>query len=159
MVAICNLVMMLVARIGFGMARDRVLPQAMSQVSAGGTPQIAMSVAAALAIAAALSGTYETLIAITVPLTVAMIGAVDLAAIWLRRREPQLERPFRMPLFPLPALVGLLLNTALVVAMAVDDPLHTALGIGAAAVLGVGYALDGRRTDDEREATARATAG
>lgn len=158
-VAICNLVMMLVARIGFGMARDRVLPQAMSQVSAGGTPQIAMSVAAALAIAAALSGTYETLIAITVPLTVAMIGAVDLAAIWLRRREPQLERPFRMPLFPLPGLVGLLLNTALVVAMAVDDPLHTALGIGAAAVLGVGYALVGRRTDDEREATARATAG
>jgi APA family basic amino acid/polyamine antiporter len=155
-VAICNLVMMLVSRIGYGMARDRVLPRALTQVSAGGTPQVAMSVAAALAIVAALSGTYETLIAITVPLTVAIIGAVDLAAIRVRRSEPELERPFRMPLFPLPALVGFTLNAGLVAAMAVEDPVHTALGIGAAAVLGVGYALFGK---SEREATARATAG
>jgi APA family basic amino acid/polyamine antiporter len=155
-VAICNLVMMLVSRIGYGMARDRVLPRALTQVSSGGTPQVAMSVAAALAIVAALSGTYETLIAITVPLTVAIIGAVDLAAIRVRRSEPELERPFRMPLFPLPALVGFTLNAGLVAAMAVEDPVHTALGIGAAAVLGVGYALFGK---SEREATARATAG
>lgn len=151
-VAICNLAMMLVSRIGYGMARDRVLPRALMQVSAKGTPQVAMSVAAGLAIAAALSGTYETLIAVTVPVSVAVIGAVDLAAIRLRRREPALERPFRMPLYPLPALVGFLLNAGLVVAMAVEDPAHTATGIGAAVVLGIGYALFGK---SEPEATAR----
>lgn len=156
--AICNLVMMLVSRIGYGMARDRVLPRALMQVSAKGTPQGAMSVAAALAIVAALSGTYETLIAITVSMTVAGVGVVDLAAIRLRLRlrEPALERPFRMPLFPLPALIGFLINAGLLAAMAVEDPVHTGLGIGAAAVLGIGYALFGK---SEREETRRATAG
>ena len=155
-VAICNLVMMLVSRIGYGMARDRVLPRALMQVSAKGTPQVAMSVAAGLAIVAALSGTYETLIAVTVPTTLAMIGAVDLAAIRLRRREPELERPFRMPLFPLPAVIGFLINAGLLVAMVVEDPGHTVTGIGAAVILGIGYALFGK---SEREATARATGG
>jgi APA family basic amino acid/polyamine antiporter len=156
-VAICNLVMMLVGRIGYGMARDRVLPRALMQVSAKGTPQVAMSVAAALAIVAALSGTYETLIALTVPISVAGIGVVDLAAIRLRRREPELERPFRMPLFPLPAVIGFLINTGLLVAMAVEDPAHTVTGIGAAGALGIGYALFGKfeRKDSLRAAAAQ----
>ena len=154
-VAICNLVMMLVGRIGYGMARDRVLPRALMQVSAKGTPQVAMSVAAVLAMVAALSGTYETLIALTVPMTVTGIGAVDLAAIRLRQREPELERPFRMPLFPLPAVIGFLINAGLLVAMAVEDPAHTVTGIGAAGALGIGYALFGKF---EREDSLRAAA-
>jgi hydrogenase/urease accessory protein HupE len=62
----------------------------------------------------------------------------------------------RMPSFPLPAVIGFLINAGLLVAMAVEDPGHTALGIGAAVVLGIGYALFGK---SEREATARATGG
>ena len=143
-VAISNLVMMLVSRIGYGMARDGVLPRALGRVSAGGTPQVAMTVAAIGAILAALSGTYEALIAVTVPMTVAMLGGVDLAAIIVRRREPELERPFAMPWFPLPAVIGLLLNAGLVAAMAIEDPLHSAIGLGGAVVLGLGYALAGR---------------
>ena len=42
----------------------------------------------------------------------------------------------RMPPFPLPALIGLLINGGLLVAMSVEDPSHTALGIGAATALG-----------------------
>jgi hypothetical protein len=50
-----------------------------------------------------------------------------------------------MPLFPLPAVIGLLLNALLLAAMLVDDPFHTSAGIGAAIVLGIGYAVLGRR--------------
>lgn len=141
--AISNLVIMLVSRVGYGMARDGVLPAALGQVSKSGTPQVAMAVAAVAAALAAASGTYETLIAVTVPLSIAIIGAVDLAAIVVRRREPGLERPFLMPLFPLPALVGFLLNAGLLAAMLIENVATTLTGIGAAVVCGIGYALFG----------------
>jgi APA family basic amino acid/polyamine antiporter len=143
--AIANLVLMLISRIGFGMARDGVLPSQLARVAKGGTPRAALTVAAVVGGVLAATGTYEKLIAVSVPLTVAIVGAVDLAAIVTRRREPDLERPFKMPLFPLPAVIGLLLNALLLAAMLVDDPFHTSAGIGAAIVLGIGYAVLGRR--------------
>lgn len=139
--AIANLFAMVGSRIGFAMARDGVLPAALARTSASGTPRVALSVGALLAAGLAVSGTYGELLSISVPLTIATIGALDLAAIVMRRREPDLPRPFKMPLFPLPAVVGLILNAALLTAMFIDDSLHSAIGIGAAIVLGIGYAL------------------
>ena len=143
LVAIANLFVMVGSRIGFAMARDGVLPAALARTSASGTPRVALTVGALVAAAFAVSGTYQQLLAVAVPLTVATIGALDLAAIVMRRREPDLPRPFKMPLFPLPALAGLTLNLILLAAMLIDDPLHTLIGIGAAIVLGIAYALLG----------------
>lgn len=145
--AIANLALMVVSRIGFAMARDGVLPAALTRTSASGTPRLALTVAAVAAAAFAASGTYAQLLAVGVPLTIAMIASLDLAAIVMRVREPDLPRPFKMPLFPLPAVAGLGLNLALLTAMFVDDPLRTGMGVGAAIVLGVGYALFGRSTE------------
>ncbi len=142
--AIANLYLMMVSRTGFAMARDGVLPAMLARTSASGTPRQALTAAALFAAGFAVSGTYGELLSINVPLTVATIASLDLAAIVMRRREPDLPRPFRMPLFPLPSLAGLALNLALLAAMVVDDPKHSAIGIGAAAVLGLGYALFGR---------------
>ncbi|MDQ3078365.1 MAG: APC family permease [Pseudomonadota bacterium] len=144
--AIANLYIMFSSRIGFAMARDGVLPRLLARTSASGTPRPAMIAGSAVAAAAALSGTYLELVAVVVPLTAAIIASLDLAAIVMRIKEPDLPRPFKMPLFPLPSIVGLLLNLTLLTAMVIDDPWHSALGIGAALVFGVGYALLGRRT-------------
>ena len=149
-VALANLVMMLVSRIGFGMARDRVLPATFGRVSPSGTPRPALTVVALIAVALAASGTYESLIAISVPMTVAILGAVDLAAIVMRRKEPDLPRPFKMPLFPLPALIGLAINGLLLVAMLIDDPWSVGIGVGLAALLGLAYAVLG--TGEQRPA-------
>jgi APA family basic amino acid/polyamine antiporter len=139
--ASANLFLMVVSRIGFAMARDGVLPGRLARVSASGTPRAALTACALVAAGFAASGSYGELLSVAVPLTVAIIGSLDLAAIIMRRREPDLPRPFKMPLFPLPALAGLALNLALLAAMFFDDPLHTSMGIGAAIVLGIGYAL------------------
>jgi len=139
--AIANLFVMVGSRIGFAMARDGVLPAALARTSASGTPRVALTAGAIVAAGFALSGTYEELLSVSVPLTVATIGALDLAAIIMRRREPDLPRPFKMPLFPLPAVAGLVLNLALLAAMLIGDPLPTSIGIGAAVLLGIGYAL------------------
>jgi amino acid transporter len=44
---------------------------------------------------------------LTTRILVQFIGQIG-ALVWLRRRRPNLERPFRMWLYPLPALIGLL---------------------------------------------------
>ena len=46
---------------------------------------------------------------------------------------------FRMPLFPLPAIVGLLLNGLLLAAVVYEDPTHSLLGLGTVAVIGLFY--------------------
>ena len=143
--AIANLYVMFNSRIGFAMARDGVLPKLFAQTSASGTPRPAMIAGSLVAAAAAVSGTYLELVAVVVPLTAAVIASLNLSAILMRRKEPDLPRPFKMPLFPLPALIGMTLNLTLLVAMTIDDPTHSLIGIGSAILLGVGYALFTRR--------------
>jgi APA family basic amino acid/polyamine antiporter len=92
-------------------------------------------------VAAALAafGTYEQLIAITVPLTLSLDIAVNAAAITVRLREPDLPRPFRMPLFPAPAIVGLLLNGLLLTAVIYEDPANSLSGLLVVAAIGLLY--------------------
>jgi basic amino acid/polyamine antiporter, APA family len=135
-VAICNLQVMTGTRIAFAMARDRVLPPLLTRVSASGTPRMALLCTTAGAALLASTGGYEQLIAIGAPFTIGVPAICDLAAIALRWKEPQLERPFRMPLFPVPALVGFTVNALLIGAIFYEDPFDSSLGI--ALVLAVG---------------------
>jgi len=47
--------------------------------------------------------------------------AMAFASIRLRRAEPQLPRPWKMPLFPLPALLSMAINAALIGLFLVSD--------------------------------------
>lgn len=143
--AIANLYLMFTSRIAFAMARDGILPKLLERTSLSGTPRVALLTSAILAAAAAASGTYLQLVAMVVPMTAMTIATIDLAAIVLRVREPGLERPFRMPLFPVPALIGMALNLSLAAALVIADPYRSPIGLGAAILLGASYALFGRK--------------
>lgn len=138
--ASANLYLMFTSRIGFAMARDGVVPRYFEKTSATGTPRRALAAVAFGSGIAAASGTYLELIAMAIPLTASVVAAIDVAAIVMRRKEPALPRPFRMPLFPLPALIGLALNLSLLAALVVSDPWHALAGLAAAVLLGLGYA-------------------
>lgn len=142
--AIANLYLMFTSRVAFAMARDGVLPRVLASASASGSPRPALAASALVAAAAAVSGSYVELVAMAVPLTASTIVAIDLAAIVMRIKEPDLPRPFKMPLFPLPSLIGIALNLSLVAALIIADPSRSAIGIGAAILLGAGYAVVGR---------------
>jgi APA family basic amino acid/polyamine antiporter len=135
-VAICNLMVMYGTRIAFAMARNGALPQPLSIVAVGGTPRLALFCTAAGAALLASSGGYERLIAIGAPFTFGIVAMADLAAIRMRMAEPKLARPFRMPLFPAPALIGLAVNLLLLGAVIYEDPLHSMSGIGALIAIG-----------------------
>ena len=143
--ASANLYLMFTSRTGFAMARDGVVPRYFEKTSATGTPRRALAASAIVAGIAAASGTYLELIAIAIPLTAGVVAAIDVASIVMRRKEPDLPRPFKMPLFPLPALIGLALNLSLLTALVVSDPWHALAGVGAAVLLGLAYAAVKRR--------------
>ena len=137
--AIANLFPMYLSRIAFAMARNGVLPAFLARVSGSGTPRVALVVTTAIAALLAASGSYEQLIAVGVPLSISVDISVNAAAIAMRLREPALARPFRMPLFPLPAIIGLILNGLLLVAVVYENPTHSLLGLAAVATIGLVY--------------------
>jgi APA family basic amino acid/polyamine antiporter len=145
--AIANLYPMATSRVAYSMARDGVLPAALARVSASGTPRTALVATGAVALLLATSGTYEQLLAMAAPVTILVDVAVILAALRLRRTEPELPRPFRMPLFPATPLLALALNVALLVAVVWEDPVYSLLGVGlVAAISGAQRALGRSRT-------------
>lgn len=138
--AITNLMTMKAARVGFALARQGDLPSALSRVASGGTPRAALTVTCLFSAAFAASGTYETLIATNVPLNCALFIAVNLAAVRLRQKEPDLKRPFRIPLYPLPVLAALAIDLALLGALFYEDPLHSIEGFALIGAIAVVYA-------------------
>lgn len=136
-VAICNLQVMAATRIGFAMARNGVLPAALTRVSRSGTPTLSLLCTAGIAALLASSGGYERLIAIGAPFTIGVLGLCNLLAIRMRWKEPNLPRPFRMPLFPLPAVIGLLVDASLVAAVFYEDPFDSSLGLGLVIAIGI----------------------
>ena len=62
----------------------------------------------------------------------------NILAIRMRFKEPQLQRPFRMPFFPLPAMIGFTANALLVGAMVYEDPYDSSIGVGVVLAIGIG---------------------
>lgn len=139
MATIANLYPMYLSRVGFAMARDGVLPAFLARVSPAGTPRVALLVTTTMAAILAASGSYQQLISITVPLTLILDISVGVAAIAMRLREPHLARPYRMPLFPVPPIVAILLNGLLLAAVVYEDPANSLVGIIVVAAIGLIY--------------------
>jgi APA family basic amino acid/polyamine antiporter len=127
---------MFVSRIVFAMARNGILPAFLTRVPKSGTPRMALLCTTAIAAFLASSGSYERLIALGAPFLIGVPAVTDIAAIAMRIREPDLERPFRMPLFPLPALVGFVVNALIVGAIVYEDPFDSLVGFALLLVVG-----------------------
>jgi APA family basic amino acid/polyamine antiporter len=95
-----NATLLITPRILFAMARDGMMPQSIARVNAGGTPASALLVGTLVAIVLALSGSFETLIAICSILFVVVYLSGFVSLFLLRRREPALERPFKLSGYP-----------------------------------------------------------
>jgi APA family basic amino acid/polyamine antiporter len=125
LVTIINVSIMIYPRVVYAVSRDYGLTL-LTRVAPNGTPRAALLVTVGAAALLASVGIYDVLIAFSTSLLATVGVAVNLAAIVLRYREPDLERPWKMPLFPLPALLALTLNSILLVAFVTEDPATTA---------------------------------
>ncbi|MGH7015981.1 MAG: APC family permease, partial [Caulobacteraceae bacterium] len=129
--AIVNLQMMTGARVTWRMAADGVLPAPLARVARSGSPRVSIALLTAISISIASVGGYESIVRFYAPWSMAAILIVCLASIALRWREPGLERPWKMPLFPLPALLAAAIQIGLIAFVILGDP---RIGLASSAV-------------------------
>ena len=64
---------------------------------------------------------YEILLNLYAPMAMVIFFMMALGAIVLRRQAPDLDRPYRMPLYPLPAVVSMGINLLLLTLFLTSD--------------------------------------
>ncbi len=122
MIAAINAYHLMASRVLFGLARDGLFFGKAAEVNRGGTPVPALLLSTAVAVGFILSGTFEQVIAVLSFFFVANYAVSFLSLLVLRRREPQAERPFRVPLYPLLTLLTLAGSLAFLGGSIAGDP-------------------------------------
>jgi len=120
-----NATLMTAPRVLYGMARDRLLPHTLTSINQGGTPAWALLLCALVSTALIFSGTLETLLAIDTVLFVAVYLSGFVALLVLRRREPQLSRPYRAWGYPWSTACVLVASLAFLVGAVIGDLRHS----------------------------------
>jgi len=134
--SLINAVLLMTPRILLAIGRDGFFIEKAAAVSASGTPRVALGVTSAAAIAMILSGTFEQIVALAAVLFLLNYISAYASLFVLRRREPELQRPYRA--FGFPYTTGIVFFGCLLVLVAavVEDPRSAA----AAALLLIGCA-------------------
>src|SRR5215208_2466443 len=104
-----NACALMASRVLHAMSLDRLLPDALSTVNAGGTPSVAHWTSIAVAAGLIVTGTVNSVLALCAFFFVVNYTLSFISVFALRRKEPDTPRPFRVPGFPFTtglALVG-----------------------------------------------------
>ncbi len=131
-------------RVIFGLARERLGPGVLARVNAGGSPWVAMLFVGLVAMALAVSGSFDSLLALTITLVLVVDSIAVLSLLVLRTRLP--GAPFRVPLYPALPVAFVLLYLALFVGAVLAQPASTAIALAVIVGTYVVGLLGGRRT-------------
>jgi len=130
LLGLINTVVMAAPRILYGLSRDGLFPDFAQVVSPGGTPAAALLLTTAAAALLVLAGSFDRLLGMGAVLYVCLPLAGIAALVALRRREPELERPFRAWAHPLPALLVAGVSLAFLVGDLLGDAGDGLLALG-----------------------------
>ena len=130
LLGLINTVVMAAPRILYGLSRDGLFPAFAAAVNPGGTPLAALLLTVATAALLVLAGSFDRLLGMGAVLYVCLPLAGIAALVALRRREPELERPFRAWAHPLPALLVAGVSLAFLVGDLLGDAGDGLLALG-----------------------------
>lgn len=134
------------ARVPYAMARDGLAPARLAAVSAGARAPVAAVLIQGLWSTALVTWGGFDLLTNYVVFASWLFYALDAGAVLrLRRRRPDLVRPYRVPLYPLVPLLFLALATLLVINTVVAAPRASLIGLGLIAAGAPVYLLGYRR--------------
>ncbi|MBA3351341.1 MAG: amino acid permease, partial [Blastocatellia bacterium] len=131
-----NAVIMGAPRILYGLSRDGLFFDKAEQVSKGGTPVVALLLTTLAAIFLVLTGTFERLLSMAAFIYVAIYLTGFIAVFVLRKREPELPRPYKIWGYPWTTLIVIIGSILFLIAAVVTD---TANSIYAMALIAVSY--------------------
>ena len=120
--SLVNATLLITPRVLLAIGRDGLFTRKAAAVSAGGTPRLALAVSSVAAIALILSGTFEQIIALATVLFLVNYISAYAALFVLRRREPDLPRPYRALGFPFTSAIVLVGSVLALIAAAAEDP-------------------------------------
>ena len=100
LLSVINAMLLIATRVLFAMSRDHLFFKKASEVHPRGTPLLAMWLTTGASVLLVVSGTFETLIAIAAVFYVVCYLSGFVSLFVLRKREPDLERPFRVWGYP-----------------------------------------------------------
>jgi APA family basic amino acid/polyamine antiporter len=135
LVPLLNAVTMMGTRVIFGLGRDRLFWSRTSTVTSAGTPDTATLLTAAVAVVLITTGTFQRLIAMTSFFLAANYSLCCVALVVLRRREPDLPRPYRAWGYPWSIWLVTAGSVTFLLGMLAGDMLN---GFAALALLAVG---------------------
>ena len=118
-------------RMYFAMARDGVFFRSLAEVHPRfGTPALAVATSAVWAMVLALSGTFEQLFTYVVFASWIFAALAAGSLFMLRRRRPDLPRPFRVPGYPWTPALFIAAAGAVVVNTVIARPVQAVIGLG-----------------------------
>jgi APA family basic amino acid/polyamine antiporter len=121
-------------RVYYAMARDGLFIKQVASIHPRfGTPARAIALQALLASIIVAVGTFDAIIAYFFFVTVVFI-ALTVAAIFVLRRRSGDTETYRTPGYPLTPIFFLLIVTAMLLMLAMNDPKHAFLGVGVVAL-------------------------
>jgi APA family basic amino acid/polyamine antiporter len=106
-----NALLMISSRMPYAMSEDGLLPRFASRVNAGGTPHLSLAASAVVTIAFVLSGSFQTVLAVSAFFYVMQYAVTFTSLFVLRRREPDAPRAYKA--WGYPWIPGLVLGGAL----------------------------------------------
>ena len=139
-------------RVLYALAREGLFLPAATQVSAGGTPGVALLLTSGAMALLVLFGDFPILLAIASFLYVALYASGIASLFVLRWREPALERPFRAWGHPFSGLIVLAGSAAFLVGALLEDRSHSLEALALVAAAAPLYWLTRRWTPGESPA-------
>lgn len=136
----------------FALSRSRYLPGVLSRLSARHqTPDWALITGGLLGIIALCLGRTDQLVILSVLGAVVMYIMSMVALFVLRRKEPALKRPFKVPLYPWTPLTALLLSALSLVAIVYYNPFLSLLFFAGLAIVLLLFILAGKHKQTQED--------
>jgi len=120
-ISFMNACHMMASRILFAMSRDKLVTSHADVVNRGGTPTIALAFSTAAALMFIVYGGFNKIIAVLAFFFVINYIADFISIFVMRRREPNRERPYRIPGYPWTTILALLIYLGFLASICAAD--------------------------------------
>jgi APA family basic amino acid/polyamine antiporter len=120
-ISFMNACHLMASRVLYAMSRDRLILRHADAVNGGGTPTVALALSTAAALMFIVYGGFDKIIAILAFFFVINYIADLISIFVLRRREPNRERPYRVPGYPWTTAATLLIYAAFLASIIAAD--------------------------------------
>lgn len=124
-ISVINATILQTTRIMFAMSRDKLFLSKAATVNRGGTPSRALLWTTLAGIFLVASGTFEKLLAITTFFFVVLYGSGFVSLFVLRKREPELPRPFKVWFYPWTTILVITISVVFLAGVVISDTINS----------------------------------